>query len=147
MNRICRIAAALGRLRTALLLISGAALAASLAGWAPLGLDPAWIAALLCGAPIVAEAYSEHPLAQALVRGWHARFGEDPLPGVTAFRMVPGRGTAAVWVAADGACLGRIELRAAPSATPSRAAAPAGYARAVSTVYAQTSSDVGLQCP
>ena len=90
------------------------------------------------------EAHSEHPLAQALVRGWHARFGEDPLPGVTAFRMVPGRGvaadvgtvsvavgsaawlrtlgiplpdlgaapgTAAVWVAADGACLGRIELR------------------------------------
>ena len=56
MNRICRIAAALGRLRTALLLISGAALAASLAGWAPFGLDPAWIAALLCGAPIVAEA-------------------------------------------------------------------------------------------
>ena len=39
-----------------LLVLSGLALAISLSGWNPLPFDPAWIAILLCGIPIVLEA-------------------------------------------------------------------------------------------
>ncbi|MDO4296770.1 MAG: cation-translocating P-type ATPase [bacterium] len=38
------------------LVLAGVALAASLAGFRPFGLDPAWLAIILCGVPIILEA-------------------------------------------------------------------------------------------
>lgn len=46
------------RTETVLMLISAAALAASLLGLAPGGVDPAWAAIALCGLPIIKEVFT-----------------------------------------------------------------------------------------